>query len=442
MRPSKLPRPDARAVRRRHHRHPFDLRLRIAVRRLLRDVERILVPATRGETVRSDDFRRVIGLIAILALGFFVPSLAMAGVPLALWPPFLFTAAVAGGSVAPSLLLVRRGSPLAFIAAFAAASIVAGIGWYYQVYYHQVGLLFALVVSAYAIVHGFRAALGAVLPGTIYVPFLIHERAGVNATDPVYAFIYLLGAALIPWTAGRLARRRAEALARQLRATRAAEREAVLILARAAEAKDEDTAEHVARVGDLSAELAARAGLESTIVEDLRFAAMLHDVGKLHVPDRILTKPGPLDPEEWEIMRRHTIWGPQILGGSTAFAQARLICRSHHENWDGSGYPDGLKGERIPLEARIVRLADVFDALRSERPYKPSWDLARCLEAIAASRARQFDPELVPLFLEILETTPLGPWVARRSNAGQDAEDLRPFGVTGRTARRSGSAGV
>jgi HD-GYP domain-containing protein (c-di-GMP phosphodiesterase class II) len=96
-------------------------------------------------------------------------------------------------------------------------------------------------------------------------------------------------------------------------------------------------------------------------------------------------------------MRRHTIWGAQILGGSSAFERARVICRSHHENWDGSGYPDGLRGERIPLPARIVRLVDVFDALLSDRPYKPAWDLARCLEEIGRNAGRQFDPELVPI---------------------------------------------
>jgi HD-GYP domain-containing protein (c-di-GMP phosphodiesterase class II) len=91
-----------------------------------------------------------------------------------------------------------------------------------------------------------------------------------------------------------------------------------------------------------------------------------------------------------------------------------MIARWHHENWDGTGYPDGLRREEIPLPARIVRLADVFDALRSERPYKPAWELSRCLEEIDRNAGRQFDPELVPIFLAIIESAPLGPWVARR----------------------------
>jgi len=314
---------------------------------------------------------------------------------------------VAAAVIAGSFFVIGRSTTVAAGFAFFDACLVALLGWTFQDYYHQIGLLFTLLVAGFAIVHGFRASLGAVVPGALLIPFLINHRLGVNPTDPVYAFIYLLGASLVPWTAGRLARRRARALDRQLEATRSAEREAVLILARAAEAKDEHTGEHVARVGDLSARLARFVGMPEDQVDDFGFAAMLHDVGKLHVPDRILLKPGALDDEEWSIMRRHTIWGAEILGGSSAFERARVICRWHHENWDGSGYPDGLRGERIPLPARIVRLVDVFDALLSDRPYKPAWDLERCLEEIGRNAGRQFDPELVPIFLALIERTPL-----------------------------------
>jgi putative nucleotidyltransferase with HDIG domain len=267
-------------------------------------------------------------------------------------------------------------------------------------------LLFALLVGGFAVVHGLRASLGAVLPGAFLVPYAIHAPAGVNATDPVYAFIYLMGASLIPWTAGRLAGRRARALQRQVRTMRAAEKDAVLILARAAEAKDEDTGEHVARVGELTAALAERIGMPEAEVEDIRYAAMLHDVGKLHVPDRILLKPGPLLPDEWELMRQHTVWGAKIMGSSSAFETARVIARWHHEDWDGAGYPDGLRRDAIPLVARIVRLADVFDALRSDRPYKPAWEVERCLEEIRRNAGRQFVPDLVPTFISIVEGQP------------------------------------
>jgi HD-GYP domain-containing protein (c-di-GMP phosphodiesterase class II) len=234
------------------------------------------------------------------------------------------------------------------------------------------------------------AALGAVI-----VPFVIQDGGANNGTDPVYSTIYLAGAALIPWVAGRLAKGRLVEVRRHLEAVQHAEHEAVQMLARAAEAKDDVTGGHVLRVGEIAALLAAACGLEAADTHEIRYAAMLHDVGKLHVPDRILMKPGPLDAEEWEVVRRHTVWGERILGGSSAFEVARHVARWHHENWDGSGYPDGLAAGATPLAARIVHLSDVFDALRTERPYKPAWPLNRVLEELRAEAGRMFDPDLV-----------------------------------------------
>jgi putative nucleotidyltransferase with HDIG domain len=380
---------------------------RLRARHLARAAERLIVPATtRQPTRRSDDFRRLIVVIASAAVGFFVPSLSMAGVPNELWLPFGLAAAVAAIVIAGSFFVVERGAAVAAALAFADACVIGFIGWLFAPYYHQIGLLFALLVGGFAVVHGLRASLGAVIPGAFLVPYVIHAPAGANATDPVYAFIYLMGAALVPWTAGRLAERRARALQRQVRAILDAEREAVLILARAAEAKDEDTGEHVARVGELSAALADRIGLPTSEVEDIRFAAMLHDVGKLHVPDRILLKSGSLTPDEWEVMRSHTVWGAKIMGSSAAFASAREIARWHHEDWDGRGYPDGLRHEAIPLAARIVHLADVFDALRTDRAYKPAWELERCIDEIERNAGRQFDPELARAFIAMIEQEP------------------------------------
>jgi putative two-component system response regulator len=176
-----------------------------------------------------------------------------------------------------------------------------------------------------------------------------------------------------------------------------------MILARASEAKDQVTGDHVARVGDLSAELGRRVGMAEAEVEDLRFAGMLHDVGKLHVPDRLLLKRGRLTKSEWEQIKQHTEWGERILGSSEGFELARRIARSHHENFDGTGYPDRLKGEQIPLVARIVRIADVFDALRHERPYKEAWSLARTLDEIRNGAGTLFDPDLANELVAILD---------------------------------------
>jgi len=223
-----------------------------------------------------------------------------------------------------------------------------------------------------------------------------------NATDPVYAAIYLCGIAIIPWVAGRLARGRLVELRRHLLAVIETEREAVSIIARAAEAKDDVTGNHVIRVGSLAAELALASGQSSELAQDLRFAAMLHDVGKLHIPDEILMKRGPLLPAEFDLVRQHTLWGQRILGQSAGFELARTVARSHHENWDGSGYPDHLVGRDTPIAARIVHLVDVFDALRAARPYKEAWPLERAVAEIEARSGEMFDPDLVTEFLRLV----------------------------------------
>lgn len=184
------------------------------------------------------------------------------------------------------------------------------------------------------------------------------------------------------------------------------QRAGMVALARGAEAKDTDTGDHVVRVQAISSELAIATGMSADAAADVGWSAMLHDIGKLHVPDRILLKPGPLDRDEWEIMRLHPIWGAEILGHGVAFDTARRIARWHHENFDGSGYPDGLAGEAIPLEARIVRLADAFDAMTHGRPYQAARPVAWALEEITRCAGKQFDPELARLFIDLIEQDP------------------------------------
>lgn len=348
----------------------------------------------------------MVSVIAVAAVGFFVPSLLIANVSTRDWLPFTALAIVAGVVIAGTFFIRQppRGVAMAF--ALANAIFVAILGVEYRGVYHEIPLLFALLIGAHAVVHGLAVASVAVAVGSVLIPVFIQDAGGFNWTDPIYTVIYLFGVALTSWTATRLAARRLEGLRRQYAITVEMEREAVHILARAAEAKDEITGDHVARVGNLSAALAERVGLGPATVEDLRFAAMLHDVGKLHVPDRVLMKPGPLTLDEWQIVRQHTIWGERILGSSRGFGLARIIARSHHENWDGSGYPDGLMGDGIPMAARIVRLVDAFDALRNARPYKPPWALERCLEEIGTRAESLFDPELAREFLKLLEANP------------------------------------
>jgi len=185
-----------------------------------------------------------------------------------------------------------------------------------------------------------------------------------------------------------------------------ANRDTILMLAMASEAKDEDTGRHLRRIRRLSYLIARSLGLDETEADRIGYSSVLHDVGKMHVPDEILKKPGPLEPHERRLIEEHTIIGERILGENPFFACARRICRSHHENWDGSGYPDGLAGERVPLEARIVHLADVFDALTNPRVYKRAWTRRDTIEEIRVGRGVMFDPRVLDAFEALLRDSP------------------------------------
>jgi putative two-component system response regulator len=172
-------------------------------------------------------------------------------------------------------------------------------------------------------------------------------------------------------------------------------------LSMAAEYKDEDTGEHISRISRYSALLAEKSGLDSKEIHDIRYASPMHDVGKIGIPERILLKPGKLTDEEFEIMKTHTTIGARILANSKAeiLNLAHQIAISHHEKWDGTGYPQGLTGESIPLCGRIVGLADVFDALTSKRPYKNPYPVEVALDIIRKGRNHHFDPKLTDIFL-------------------------------------------
>jgi HD-GYP domain-containing protein (c-di-GMP phosphodiesterase class II) len=172
--------------------------------------------------------------------------------------------------------------------------------------------------------------------------------------------------------------------------------EAIYMLAVASEARDRDT--HVQRIQRYTRAMGRQLTMADDEVETLGCSSVLHDVGKIHIPDHILLKPGPLDDDERSHMQRHTVVGEAILSKQPFFQTARSIARSHHENWDGSGYPDGKAGHAIPLPARIVHIVDVFDALTTRRVYKPAWSHAHSVQAVRDQAGRQFDPELVAAF--------------------------------------------
>lgn len=187
---------------------------------------------------------------------------------------------------------------------------------------------------------------------------------------------------------------------------RAARSEIIHRLSRAVEARDGDTGEHIERIGHLAGRLAGWLGKDDAMQEAIQLAAPMHDVGKIGVSDAILLKPGPLTDKERSAMERHTEIGHQILSGSglDVLDLAASIALSHHERWDGDGYPNGLAGEAIPFEGRVVAVADVFDALLSERVYRPAFDLDSALDIMRAGRANQFDPKIFDAFIDNLDT--------------------------------------
>lgn len=181
--------------------------------------------------------------------------------------------------------------------------------------------------------------------------------------------------------------------------------EVVRCLGRASEYKDNETGMHVIRMSKVSQLLAAAVGMSEDDCSLILHASPMHDVGKIGIPDNVLLKPGKLEGEEMEIMKRHSEMGVEILGDhpSPLMEMARQVAITHHEKWDGSGYPRGLSGKDIPLVGRITALADVFDALTSERPYKDAWSIEDAISLIKEQSGKHFDPELVEIFMQCID---------------------------------------
>jgi putative nucleotidyltransferase with HDIG domain len=193
-------------------------------------------------------------------------------------------------------------------------------------------------------------------------------------------------------------RARTQELTRSYKAT-------VRALSNAVEARDAYTGKHAERVAAYGMEIARSLGLPRPDAPEIEFGFLLHDIGKLAMPDAILYKPGPLTEEERALMDRHPALGADIVAGIEFLGEAAQVVRSHHERWDGSGYPDGLAGEEIPLAARVFAVADVLDALTSDRPYRPRSPIAQAREMIVQGSGSHFDPQVIQAFNEIDDAT-------------------------------------
>jgi putative two-component system response regulator len=211
------------------------------------------------------------------------------------------------------------------------------------------------------------------------------------------------------------------------RTTYAAHLDSIRRLAIAAEFRDGDTAEHIERIGVFAGHLARHLHLTPSESEAIRYASPMHDVGKLGIPDAILLKPGRLDDAEWEVMKRHTTIGARILHGSPSplLQMGETIALTHHERWDGHGYPNGIEGENIPIAGRICAVADVFDALTSNRTYRPALPHAVVYERMEAESERHFDPTILTVLLE------------RRSEFEAMQQDLRSTQIVRRNTSDS-----
>lgn len=182
--------------------------------------------------------------------------------------------------------------------------------------------------------------------------------------------------------------------------------ETILTMTRAAEHKDEETGAHVQRISYYCRALARMLAMDEAFVDAIFFASPMHDIGKIGIPDHILLKPGSFMPDEWEVMKEHAAMGAAILGNSKSLylRMGAEIALNHHERWDGGGYPDGKQGEDIPLAARIMNICDIYDALRSKRPYKPAFDHQKAMEIITQGDGRtqpgHFDPHILTTFIQ------------------------------------------
>lgn len=247
---------------------------------------------------------------------------------------------------------------------------------------------------------GIRGAVAATAAVTAVMAGLI----GANWPGQLEVQVERMGEVGVFWLVGALAANFFEQQKKHVNDLKTANENTLYVLASALDMREENTGRHSRRVADYAVRLAAEMGIKDPdALAVIWKGALLHDLGKIGIPDRILLKPGRLDHEEWDIMKQHTTIGSRILEGSTGgfIKLAEVIALTHHEKWDGSGYPQGLKGTKIPLVGRITTIADVFDALNSKRPYKDAFPVEESFRMIREGRGTHFDPDVVDAFFDI-----------------------------------------
>lgn len=267
-------------------------------------------------------------------------------------------------------------------------------------YESDLWLVFLMLIVTNGLYYG---PIGSTLFAALWTGMLVGTTIGFYDVDsysrsalPV-RFTFFVLTTFVAISLSAELRQRSRRLERQSRQT-------LSMLATIVEARDSDAGQHLRRITYFSRALALNMGYDEKTANEIAYAAMIHDVGKAQVADAILKKPGPLTAAERQEIEKHTIWGHDLLAENDEFTEACEVARSHHERWDGSGYPDGLAAERIPLSARITAVADVYDALISKRPYKDAWTARDAIEEIRRLSGTHFDPRVVESFTELYDS--------------------------------------
>ena len=370
------------------------------VRTWLGELGYLLLGPTEADAQRQDVFRRALVALAIMAV-LPVQQLRLPG-----WQAVVIACATALVYDAPLayLVFVRKRYFLPRVMGILLDDVVL-MGASFFVF-HEMGLAGSasdiwMVFLVYILISGFTMApLGALLSTGLWMGWFAAGTLLYFPGDSQFhaqlplrlVFFGTIGLTAVA-TSGELGRRRARLLQQN--------RQTMGMLAKLVEARDTDAGAHLRGIQHFSRALALHIGLSAREAEEIAYASMVHDVGKANVPDAVLKKAGPLSPEEWRIMQEHTHWGGQLLNENSDFEFARQVARWHHEHWDGSGYPDGLLGEEIPLAARVVAVADVYDALISKRPYKEPWPAQSAMTELRRLAGSHLDPTLVAAFGEL-----------------------------------------